>query len=112
LALDRRLSARPELESVGVAEQVSTRYGLAGEGTQRVLLIRATIAAPLDDDVPLSVRLAGIALATYPDARRQDRISVRLARGFDIGIAASWSDNELALTPDQWADRVAAGVGG
>ncbi len=112
LALDRRLSARPELVSVGVSEQVGTRYGLAGAGTQRVLLIRATIAAPLDDDVPLSVRLAGIALATWPGARQQDRISVRLAHGFDIGIASRWSDDELVLTPDQWADRVAAGVGG
>jgi len=112
LALDLRLSARPELESVGVSEQVSTRFGLAGAGTQRVLLIRATIAAPLDDDVPLSVRLAGIALDTYAAARQQDRISVQLAHGFDIGIAAQWRANELALTPAQWADRVAAGVGG
>ena len=35
----------------------------------------------------------------------------RLARGFDIGIASSWTVDELALRPEQWADRVAAGVG-
>jgi len=73
--------------------------------------MQATVARSLEDNVPLSTRLAGIALASYPEAAMQDLISVRLAHGYDIGIAASWTYQELALRPEQWADRVSAGVG-
>ena len=107
--LEQRLEAQPELRAVGVSESVSSVYG-ATESERRELLIEATIAHPLDDNVPLATRLAGIALASYPDARLQDAIDVRLSHGYDIGIAASWSTQALALTPAQWADRVAAGV--
>ena len=106
-----RLAAQPELRSVNVFESAGRVYGVEYSGVRRELLIHATIATPLVDYVPLSTRLAGIALQVYPAAVREDRIVVRLAHGFDIGIAASWSVNELALRPEQWADRVAAGVG-
>jgi uncharacterized RDD family membrane protein YckC len=111
-ALDRRLAAQPGLRSVNVFALASRQYAADSAGMRHELLIQATIAQPLADNVPLSTRLAAIALATYPGAARQDLISVRLAHGFDIGIASSWSYSELALTPAQWADRVAAGVGG
>lgn len=106
-----RLAAQPELRCVNVFESVGRVHGTAAVGVRHELLIQATVAAPLPDYVPLSTRLAGIALARYPDAASEDLISVRLARGFDIGIASSWHYNELALKPEQWADRVAAGVG-
>ncbi len=110
-ALSLRLAAQPELRSVNVFESAGRVYGRESVGMRHELLIQATIAAPLADNVPLSTRLAGIALSVLPQAAREDRISVRLAHGFDIGIAASWTYNELSLTPAQWADRVAAGVG-
>ena len=106
-----RLAAQPELRSVNVFESVGRVYGTDFVGVRHELLIQATIAAPLADYVPLSTRLAGIALQVYPGAAHEDRIVVRLARGYDIGIASSWNYNELALRPEQWADRVAAGVG-
>ena len=87
------------------------RYGQDIVGVRHELLIQATVVNPVIDNVPLSTRLAGIALASFPGAASEDTISVRLAHGFDIGIASSWNYNELALTPAQWADRVAAGVG-
>ena len=110
-ALYVRLAAQPELRSVNVFASSTRVYGRELSGVQHELLIQATVAAPLADYVPLSTRLAGIALSVLPEAAGEDRISVRLAHGFDIGIAASWTYNELALTPAQWADRVAAGVG-
>ena len=106
------VAAQPELRSVNVFESVGRVYGTAATGVQHELLIQATIATPLPDPVPLATRLAGIALKAWPDAVREDRIIVRLAHGFDIGIASSWTYSTLALTPEQWADRVAAGVGG
>ena len=110
-AIYSRVAAQPELRSVNVFESVGRVYGIAATGVQHELLIQATIAAPLSDPVPLATRLAGIALKAWPDAAREDRIVVRLAHGFDIGIASSWSYSTLALKPEQWADRVAAGVG-
>ncbi len=108
-ALQARIAAEPELSAVNVYElTTTTRYGLGGEGTQRVLLIQANIAGPVADGLPLATRLAGIALAAYAGADREDRISVRLARGFDIGIASAWSANEIVFTPAQWRDRVDA----
>ena len=106
------VAAQPELGSVNVFESVGRVYGTAATGVQHELLIQATIATPLPDTVPLATRLAGIALKAWPDAGHEDRIIVRLAHGFDIGIASSWTYSTLALTPEQWADRVAAGVGG
>lgn len=111
-ALYLRLAAQPELSAVNVIDSTGHVYGIESSGTLHELVIAATIARPLDDYVPLSTRLAGIALQSFPGAAHEDLISVRLAHGFDIGIASSWSDNELALRPDQWADRVAAGLGG
>ena len=110
-ALDERLAAQPELSSVSVFASVGRVYGVEFSGVRRELTIQATIARPLGDEVPLSTRLAGIALQSFPGASREDLISVRLAHGFDIGIASSWSVNTLSLRPEQWADRVAAGVG-
>lgn len=110
-ALDLRLAAQPELRFVNVFALSNRRYGQAFDGVRRELLIQATLAAPEVDDVALSTRLAGIALASDPEAARADDISVRLAHGFDIGIASNWTFGELTLTPAQWADRVAAGVG-
>jgi len=112
-ALHDRLAMQPELRSVNVFASNVRRYGVHSDSRQNYsLLVEATIAKPLDDYVPLSTRLAGMALAAWPDAKLQDLISVRLAHGFDIGIASSWDANTLSLTPDQWADRVAAGLGG
>ena len=110
-ALDERLAAQPELRSASVSASVGRVYGVEFSGIRRELTLQATIARPLGDAVPLSTRLAGIALQSFPDASREDLISVRLAHGFDIGIASSWSVNTLSLRPEQWADRVAAGVG-
>ncbi len=110
-ALYVRLAAEPGLRGVNVFESVGRVYGTTASGVRRELLIQAIVDAPLVDNVPLATRLAGIALASDPDAAREDLISVRIARGFDIGIASSWSTRELALRPEQWADRVAAGVG-
>ena len=109
--LGQRLAAQPELRSVNVFEAEPRVYSIEFSGVRRELLIQATIARPLDDYVPLSTRLAGIALATFPAAAHEDLVSVRLAYGFDIGIASSWTANELALKPEQWADRAAAGLG-
>ena len=109
-AIYARVSAQPEVQSANVFETVTRVYGTQAVGVRHELLIRATIARPLDDPVPLSTRLAGIALQAYPDAAHDDHIVVILAHGFDIGIASSWRANEMALAPDQWADRVAAGV--
>lgn len=106
-----RLAEQPELRSVNVFESAGRVYSVEYSGVRRELLIHATIATPLSDYVPLSTRLAGIALRVYPGAAHEDRIVIRLAHGFDIGIAASWTFNELALGPGQWADRVAAGAG-
>ena len=111
--LHDRLAMQPELRSVNAFGTSVRVYGVHSDPRKNyVLFIEATIAKPLDDYVPLSTRMAGIALAAWPDAKLQDRISVRLAHGFDIGIASNWDANELSLTPDQWADRVAAGLGG
>ncbi len=105
------LAEQPELRSVNVFASVQQRYGTQIESHARhVLLIHATIAKPVMDYVPLSTRLAGIALKVYPNAAREDRIVVRLAHGYDIGIASSWTSNDLDYTPAQWADRIAAGV--
>jgi uncharacterized RDD family membrane protein YckC len=109
--LHGRLAAQPELRSVNVFESVGRVYGLQGSGVRHELLIQATLARPLEDYLPLSTRLAGIALKVFPNAVHEDRIVVRLARGYDIGIASSWTSNDVAYTPAQWADRVAAGVG-
>ena len=106
-----RLAAQPELRSVNVFVSAGRVYGTDRIGVKRDLLIQATIAAPLADHAPLSTRLAGIALSAFPQATAMDAISVRLAYGYDIGIAASWTSNEQLLAPAQWADRVAAGVG-
>ena len=107
--LRQRLEAQPELRSVDVSATVSTVHG-ATASERRELVIEGRVAMPLADNVPLSTRLAGIALASYPDAGVLDAIEVRLAHGYDIGIASRWSDQTLALKPAQWADRVAAGV--
>ena len=109
-ALYGRLAEQPELRAVNVFALVTRVYGRDAVGARRELLIQATVVRPLEDNVPLSTRLAGIALASYPDAATEDVISVRLAHGYDIGIAASWTYQELALKPEQWADRVKAGV--
>jgi uncharacterized RDD family membrane protein YckC len=109
--LYRQLADQPELRSVNVFASVQQRYGAQFETrANHELLIQATIARPLADEVPLSTRLAGIALKVYPNAAREDRIVVRLAHGWDIGIASNWTYQELDLAPEQWADRVAAGV--
>ena len=110
-AIYLRVSAQPEVQSANVVETVGRVYGTQAVGVQHELRIEATIVRPPSDPVPLSTRLAGIALQAYPDAAHDDRIVVILAYGFDIGIASSWRANEMALAPDQWADRVAAGVG-
>ena len=111
--LHDRFAMQTELRSVNVYASDARLYGVHSDSrADHALFIVATIGKPLDDYVPLSTRLAGIALAAWPDAKLQDRISVRLAHGFDIGIASHWDANELSLTPDQWADRVAAGLGG
>ena len=107
--LQQRLEAQPELGAVSVTASVSSVHG-APESQRHELLIAGTVANPLADNVPLSTRLAGIALASYPDAAMQDVIEVRLAHGYDIGIASSWTYQDLGLMPAQWADRVAAGV--
>ena len=106
-----RLAAQPEVRSVNVFDSVGRVYSTQFVGVRHELVIQATIAQPLADYVPLSTRLAGIALQVYPNAVRENQIVVRLAHGYDIGIASSWTANDLALTPAQWADRVAAGVG-
>ncbi len=104
------LAEQPELRSVNVFDSVGRVYGTQFVGVRHELVIQATIAQPLADYVPLSTRLAGIALKVYPNAVRENQIVVRLAHGYDIGIASSWSANDLALTPAQWADRVSAGL--
>jgi uncharacterized RDD family membrane protein YckC len=111
-ALYARIAKEPEVRAVNVYELTTTRYGMGGQGTQRVLLIQVSIDGPVADGMPLATRLAGIALATYAGAADEDRISVRLARGFDIGIASAWNANEIVFTPAQWRDRAGAGAGG
>ncbi len=110
-ALYDQVTAQPEVRSASVVDSVSARYGLGGDSRQRVLLIRVGIESPVMESGLLATRLAGIALAVYPGADREDMISVRLTRGWDLGIAWRQDSNEFAKTPEQWRDRVAAGAG-
>jgi len=105
-----QVAAQPEVRAVNVFETTTVRQGLQGSSSQRALLVQATIETRVADALPLATRLAGLALAAYPEAARDDLLAVRLARGFDIGIASSWSINEVVFTPAQWRDRVQAGV--
>jgi len=110
--LCERVAAQPEVRSATVFESTSTRYGVAGDGRLRALLVQAAIDSSLVDGDALATRLAGIALASWPGAARADRIVVVLSYGFDLGLASSWDSREFSYAPDQWRDRVAAGLGG
>jgi uncharacterized RDD family membrane protein YckC len=106
-----RLAAQPGLRAVNVSTMTLHAYGRDGASEHHELSIQAVTLAPEDGDMALAVRLAGIALANYPAAASEEMISVRIARGFDIGIASNWRVDELRYRPEQWADRVAAGLG-
>ena len=109
-AVYAQVAAQPEVRAVNVFEITTARAGLQGTSSQRALLVQATIETRVADALPLATRLAGLALAAYPGAANDDVIAVRLARGFDLGIASSWTTNEIAFTPAQWRDRVQGGA--
>jgi hypothetical protein len=50
----------------------------------------------------LAKRLGRLLLDNYPDALEKDSINVILVYGYDIGIAAKWTNQRYNFVPDEF----------
>lgn len=99
LLVRQQVIAMPGVRDVGVFEGTSW-----ATGNKRVhfLTIRAVTGTAPADEHALARRIAHIALATYPAARRLDTLSVTLVHGYDIGIASDWNAKTFDGPPGAW----------
>jgi uncharacterized RDD family membrane protein YckC len=97
----QQISQLPGVRSAGVVQ--GTNF-LPGDKRVNFLSANAVISVKDIDDRALARHIAEATLAAYPDAQNWDRFSVTLMRGYDIGIAASWSARTFEASPAAWRD--------
>lgn len=101
--VQRLVAALPGVDSAGV----NSSHFHTQNGDTSGLFINAVVDSSLLNSESLARRIAQIALENDEDASRQQRITVSLTSGYDIGIAQSWRTVNHAHTPEEWKAFVA-----
>jgi uncharacterized RDD family membrane protein YckC len=111
LDLRSRLIARDHVSDAGIFAGQSWQWhnGIRQQISSLNLNVRLN-RRPADYEAEAAAAVA-LALAHYPDADRQDSITVTLLYGYDIGIAHAWLNRSFHGSPAEWQRRIAASAG-
>lgn len=102
ILVQQKIGRLPGVRNASVFEGVNFS---SGGGRTTYLAVKAmTIPEPVDEKT-LARSIAETVLNTYPAAQQLDTFSVMLIRGFDIGIASSWSAKTFNASPGAWRDQ-------
>lgn len=76
----------------------------SGGGAKKILVIVIRTEKPGNYEA-FADEVASTILQNDPHAREYDQLSIRILRGYDLGIASRWQHQEFAHTPDEWRKR-------
>ena len=79
-----------------------------GKTVTDVLSARVRVSDKAIARSELANRVAAVILEQYPASAQQDRITISMDYGFDIGIASSWHSEHVSLPPGEWRQRLTA----
>lgn len=102
MTLQQRLEQLPNVRTASVFAGTAVFAGNAGTRSNTYLSLVVRLGPGDVDENALARTIADSALALYPQAAGTDQISVTLRRGYDIGIASSWTDKTLHGSPVEW----------
>lgn len=102
LTLQQRLEQLPHVRNASVFAGTTVFAGTGGTRSNTYLSLVVRLGPGDIDENALARTIAHSALALYPPAAATDQISVTLRRGYDIGIASSWTNKTLHGTPGEW----------
>lgn len=81
-------------------------HGSADEGAKKTLVISVILKSKFLNQEAFADEIARDLLQGDPNAQNYDQLSIRLFRGYDIGIAQRWNHQEFAHAPSEWRHRV------
>ena len=79
--------------------------GTGGEA-KKVLLVSVILTKKTANEEAFADNAARILLQKDRNAQEYDELSVRIFRGYDMGIGTRWNHEEFAHTPVEWRQRV------
>ncbi len=99
------LSDDPDVAYVTISSGSST-FSSTSEGTKTATYVSSQVFLISDNvgDTELARRLATIVIANYPETLKKDTIQINLIYGYDIGIAARWSNHGHSFKPQELQD--------
>jgi uncharacterized RDD family membrane protein YckC len=106
------VTAQPGVRFAGVSDTTHVKSGTSDSTRMRVISVTAVIEGDVSKPGTLPEQLVARIFDSFPDAASADVIVIQLSHGFDIGIASRYTHNAVALTPEQWRARIAAGAQG
>lgn len=76
------------------------------EGAKKALVISVILKSKFLNQEALADEIARDLLQGDPNAQNYDQLSIRLFRGYDIGVAQRWNHQEFAHAPAEWRRRL------
>lgn len=104
ITLQQKLEQLPHVREASVLDGTATVTNLNGTRSNTYLLLVVRVEPGGVDENALATTMVHSALAIYPPAAGTDDIYVKLRRGYDIGIASSWTEKVLHGSPGHWRD--------
>jgi uncharacterized RDD family membrane protein YckC len=80
-------------------------HNRSGGGAKKSLDFSIRTEKPVDQEA-FADEVAKIVLQNDRYAQEYDQLTIRILRGYDIGIASHWNHQEFTHSPDEWRQRV------
>ncbi len=109
MSVQQAVLSLPGVEFAGVNQSHNSVVVFGkGKTVTDVLSARVRVSDKAIARSELANRVAAVILEQYPASAQQDRITISMDYGFDIGIASSWHSEHVSLPPGEWRQRLTA----
>lgn len=83
-------------------------HNRSGGGAKKTLIFSIRTDKPVDQE-SFADEVAKTVLQNDQYAKDYDQLTIRIFRGYDIGIASHWNHEDFEHTPEEWRQRVHLG---
>ena len=103
------VNADPNILSTGVTTN-TTHFSAVGSGstTSTALIVTVVTRGAVDRPEAFADRVAARVLALAPTALGEQKLTIVVREGYDIGLWSNWSNYGYSHTPAEWRARLAA----
>jgi len=106
LVVQEAITSTGKVNSVSVSEGVNSMTFNGNTRTAKVFSVQAYWKGRPDDIESAASEIAAIVLKTYPEVKKDDKLSITISSGYHLGIFSSSLSQVVSYSPEKWEQLI------